>query len=209
MACKIRLKVSSGKGGSGCLSFASSRRKIRGGPDGGNGGSGGDVWIRAASSKTSLSHLKTNKIYQAGSGRPGGPRRKTGRKGENLIIEVPPCTWLKTKNIEILISEEEPYLLLKGGARRERKSLFQKQRQSSPRQSGALWQQPDFGNSFKGAKTKHNMRKKIGILGGSFDPPHKGHRWIIETCIRQLDLNAVYIIPSCQTPHKKPLSDRP
>ena len=115
MTHKIRLKVSSGKGGQGCLSFASSRRKVRGGPDGGNGGRGGDVWIRVDNKKTSLSHLNKNKIYQAGNGKPGGSGRKTGRKGENLIIEVPPNTWLKTKNFEILISKDEPYLLIKGG----------------------------------------------------------------------------------------------
>ncbi len=115
MTRKIRLKVSSGKGGRGCLSFASSRRKIRGGPDGGNGGQGGDVWIQVNKRKNSLSHLKKNKIYQASDGQPGGSRRKTGRKGANLIIEVPLNTWLKTKNFEILISEDEPYLLIKGG----------------------------------------------------------------------------------------------
>lgn len=115
MTHKIRLKVSSGKGGRGCLSFASSKRKIRGGPDGGDGGRGGDVWIKVNKNKNSLSHLKKNKIYKAGDGNPGGSRRKTGKKGKNLTIEVPSNTWLKTKNLEILISEDEPYLLIKGG----------------------------------------------------------------------------------------------
>ncbi len=46
------------------------------------------------------------------------------------------------------------------------------------------------------------MKKRIGILGGSFDPPHKGHRWVIETCINQLNLNSIYVIPSYQTPNK-------
>jgi len=46
------------------------------------------------------------------------------------------------------------------------------------------------------------MIKKIGILGGSFDPPHKGHRWVIETCIKKMGLDFIYIIPSYQTPNK-------
>lgn len=115
MTHKIRLKVSSGKGGRGCLSFASSRRKVRGGPDGGDGGRGGDVWVEVNNKRNSLSHLNKNKIYKAEDGRPGKSRRQTGRKGKNLIIEVPSHTWLKTKNLEILISEDEPYLLIKGG----------------------------------------------------------------------------------------------
>ena len=107
---------------------------------------GGDVWMRVNNKKTSLSHLKTNKIYQAGNGQPGGSRRKTGRKGKNLTLEVPPHTWLKTKNLEILISEEEPYLLLKGGKRRKRQSLFQKQRQPGSPQSRTIWKNQNFRN---------------------------------------------------------------
>ena len=53
------------------------------------------------------------------------------------------------------------------------------------------------------------MRKKIGILGGSFDPPHKGHRWAIESCIHQLNLNSIYVIPSYQTPNKNPSQIKP
>ena len=44
------------------------------------------------------------------------------------------------------------------------------------------------------------MRKKIGILGGSFDPPHKGHKWAVEVCAKDMDL--IYVIPSYQTPGK-------
>lgn len=46
------------------------------------------------------------------------------------------------------------------------------------------------------------MRKKIGIFGGSFDPPHKGHRWVVETCIQEMNLDGIYVIPSYQTPGK-------
>ena len=135
---KIRLKVSSGKGGHGCLSFASSKRRVRGGPDGGDGGRGGDVWIRVNSKQTSLSHLNKNKIYQAGSGSPGKSGRKTGRKGENLIIEVPPHTWLKTKNLEILIDEDKPYLLIKGGRGGRGNHYFKNSINQAPSKTGSV-----------------------------------------------------------------------
>ena len=77
-----------------------------------------------------------NKIYQAGNGSPGGSRRKTGRKGENLIIEVPPNTWLKTKNLEILISEDEPYLLSKGGRGGRGNNYFKNSVNQAPNKVG-------------------------------------------------------------------------
>ncbi len=92
--------------------------------------------MRVNNKKTSLSHLKTNKIYQAGNGQPGGSRRKTGRKGKNLTLEVPPHTWLKTKNLEILISEEEPYLLLKGGKGGKGNHYFKNSVNQAPRKVG-------------------------------------------------------------------------
>ena len=144
MIHKIRLKVSSGKGGQGCLSFASSKRKIRGGPDGGDGGRGGDVWIQVNNKYTSLSHLNKNKIYQASDGRPGGPGRKTGRKGENLIIETPANTWLKTKNLEILIDEDEPYLLIKGGRGGRGNHYFKNSVNQAPNKTGPFGKSQDM-----------------------------------------------------------------
>lgn len=59
------------------------------------------------------------------------------------------------------------------------------------------------------SKKKKDISNRIGIFGGSFDPPHKGHRRAVEICIRHLRLDKVYVVPSYQTPNKKPAQASP
>ena len=110
---ELHLKVCSGNGGSGCISFASSRRQPMGGPDGGDGGDGGSVIIKVSLNPLSLSHLQKKTCYQAGAGQPGRSRKQKGRKGQDLVLEVPPHTRITVDHQ--VVELKEPYLLLKGG----------------------------------------------------------------------------------------------
>ncbi len=84
--------VQSGDGGRGCVSFRRERFVPRGGPDGGDGGKGGDVIIKAVSSKRTLYHFQFKKHYKAQDGAPGQGSQKSGRSGDDLLLEVPPGT---------------------------------------------------------------------------------------------------------------------
>jgi GTP-binding protein len=115
----VKLTVKSGKGGAGCVSFRREKFIPKGGPDGGDGGKGGDVIIICDKNTHTLSHLKGKKLLKAKNGRPGEGRKKHGSRGEDLIIKVPPGTIIKDANTgEILLDmkkDGERKILLEGG----------------------------------------------------------------------------------------------
>ncbi|HVN25636.1 MAG TPA: GTPase ObgE [Syntrophorhabdales bacterium] len=83
------LYVKAGDGGRGCVSFRREKYIPRGGPDGGDGGKGGDVIIVGKESLVSLLDFKYKRHYKAENGRIGGGRNKTGRNGSDLYVYVP------------------------------------------------------------------------------------------------------------------------
>ena len=81
--------VRAGKGGGGALSFRREKFIPRGGPDGGDGGAGGDVVLVADEALNTLVDFRYQPRYQAGNGEPGGGRNRTGARGEDRLIKVP------------------------------------------------------------------------------------------------------------------------
>ena len=86
---EIEIEVTAGKGGDGLVSFYREKFVPRGGPDGGDGGRGGNVILCATDQVNSLLKLGRRMRYQADDGRPGGNSNKAGRDGADLEIEVP------------------------------------------------------------------------------------------------------------------------
>jgi len=86
---EAQIHVKGGRGGDGCISFRREKYVPRGGPDGGDGGKGGDVWIRARENLLTLYDLRLKRNYRAENGRGGQGKQKTGRNGEDLYIDVP------------------------------------------------------------------------------------------------------------------------
>jgi GTP-binding protein len=115
----VKLTVKSGKGGAGCVSFRREKFIPKGGPDGGDGGKGGDVIVVCDKNTHTLSHFKGKRLLKAKNGRPGEGRKKHGADGEDLIIKVPPGTIIKDANTgEILLDmkeDGEKKVLLEGG----------------------------------------------------------------------------------------------
>lgn len=86
------ITVRSGAGGDGCVSFRREKYIPRGGPDGGSGGRGGSVYLRATSDLTTLGEVSRKAFWEAESGIAGGSNNRTGRDGKDLHIEVPTGT---------------------------------------------------------------------------------------------------------------------
>jgi len=89
---RVKIFVKGGDGGKGCVSFRREPYVPRGGPDGGIGGKGGDVVLRATSHQNTLLPLRFHTEFRAERGRHGGPGNRTGGEGGDLYIPVPPGT---------------------------------------------------------------------------------------------------------------------
>lgn len=115
----VEIFVSSGKGGEGAVSFRREKFVINGGPDGGDGGRGGDVYFQVDKNTNTLSAFRGHKHFKAQNGRPGAGRNKYGRKGEDLIIAVPPGTQVFDSESNALLldllNDERKVLFLEGG----------------------------------------------------------------------------------------------
>jgi GTP-binding protein len=89
---RVKVFVKGGDGGRGCVSFRREPYVPRGGPDGGNGGNGGDVVLEAVSHQNTLLPLRYHTEFRAERGEHGGPSNRTGRRGDDLLVPVPPGT---------------------------------------------------------------------------------------------------------------------
>ncbi|MBR6509857.1 MAG: GTPase ObgE [Clostridia bacterium] len=113
---KIHLKA--GKGGDGAVSFHREKYVAAGGPDGGDGGKGGDIIFKADSNLSTLADFRYKRKYAAEAGQNGGASRCTGKSAQPLIISVPVGTLVKeaeTGRIIADISDDEPVVIAKGG----------------------------------------------------------------------------------------------
>ena len=83
----VELTVSSGKGGQGCVAFRREKFVLNGGPNGGDGGKGGDVWFKCDNNTHTLSHFQRRMHIKADGGVPGEGSRMTGKAGAKKVIE--------------------------------------------------------------------------------------------------------------------------
>lgn len=116
---KVRIFIKSGKGGDGHVSFRRELYVPAGGPDGGNGGHGGDIIFQVDKGLNTLGDFRHNNKYIAQSGEEGGKKRCTGKNGEDLIIKVPEGTVIyddeSGKVIADMSGDNMKETILKGG----------------------------------------------------------------------------------------------
>lgn len=134
---EVRVHVASGAGGAGSVSFRREKYAPRGGPDGGDGGRGGDVIVRCRRDLRTLLHLTRSRTIHAERGQPGSGRKRHGRDGKDAVVEVPPGTAVfDEQNDELLVDlvdDGEETVLLHGGRGGKGNTHFATSRNQAPR----------------------------------------------------------------------------
>ena len=136
---EAEITVEAGKGGNGCLSFRREKYIERGGPDGGDGGAGGRVFLQADSALNTLVDFRFQPRYRAESGKPGQGRNCTGRGGEDLLVKVPLGTSVIDVDTEELIADLNqpgvPVMVAKGGFHGLGNTRFKSSTNRAPRKT--------------------------------------------------------------------------
>ncbi|MEE9499135.1 MAG: GTPase ObgE [Nitrospinaceae bacterium] len=117
---QVKITVQAGNGGDGCCSFRREKFIPKGGPDGGNGGKGGDVVFRAVGNLSTLLDLRYQQLYRAVHGKPGSGQMKTGKSGEDCVIQVPVGTVVRdfeSRGVVLadLTEEFQEFIIVRGG----------------------------------------------------------------------------------------------
>jgi GTP-binding protein len=163
---EVRIWVAAGKGGDGVVSFRREKYLPRGGPDGGNGGRGGHVYLRVDPGLSTLYDLRYKKRFKAEAGGNGGGNNRTGKSGCDLVIRVPPGTmvFLDEPGNERLIcdltGEVEEFLVARGGRGGRGNAAF----------AGPTYQAPRFAEKGepgeeKALRLELKLLADVGLVG--------------------------------------------
>src|SRR5579871_4833090 len=161
---EAKLKVQAGSGGRGSASFRREKFVPFGGPDGGDGGAGGSVYLRARSGINTLADFRIERTFKAAHGEPGGSNDCTGRSGADLYVPVPIGTVVRDSTTQEqlgdLTREGEELLVARGGKGGWGNQRFKSSTNRSPRQ---------FGPGLPGEKRSLELELKViadvGLLG--------------------------------------------
>lgn len=170
------IHLEAGKGGNGCLSFRREKYIAKGGPDGGDGGDGGSIFFHATKSLNTLVDFRFQRTYRAESGQSGQGKEKTGRAGEDLIIDVPCGTRVidpQTKEIVAdLVFDGDIQKIAQGGFHGLGNIRFKSSVNRAPRET-----KPGMLGEVKDLKLELNVLADVGLLG----LPNAGKSTLIST----------------------------
>ena len=158
------ITVQSGNGGRGCVSFRREKYIPRGGPDGGDGGKGGDVILKSTSRRRTLYPFQFKRQFKAQDGAHGQGKQKTGRNGSDLIIEIPPGTLVKNADTNEILKDftaaGESHSVVKGGRGGLGNTRFKTSTNRTPRYS-----QPGEPGQSRELKLELKLLADVGIIG--------------------------------------------
>ena len=145
---QAKIYIASGKGGKGCVSFRREKYIEYGGPNGGDGGKGGDIIFITDQNLNTLIDYRFQQHFKAKKGQDGMGNNKTGAKGDSILIKVPPGTEIHNEDKTILLADllenNQKHTFLKGGKGGLGNSHFKSSTNQAPRQftsGGALEEQ--------------------------------------------------------------------
>jgi GTP-binding protein len=161
---EARIKVQAGNGGRGSTSFRREKFVPLGGPDGGDGGHGGSVYVRAVAGINTLADFRIERTFKGGAGEPGGGNDCTGRSGEDLYVPVPVGTVIRdaetAEQLGDLTRVDQEILVARGGKGGWGNQRFKSSTNRAPRQ---------FGPGLPGEKRLLELEMKViadvGLLG--------------------------------------------
>jgi GTP-binding protein len=158
------ITVQSGDGGRGCLSFRREKFVPRGGPDGGDGGKGGDVILTSTSRRRTLYPFQLKRQFKAKNGGHGQGKQKTGKDGQGLVIEIPPGTLVKDADTSEVLRDftaaGESYIVVQGGRGGRGNARFKTSTNRAPR-----YVQPGEAGQFRKLKLELKLLADVGIIG--------------------------------------------
>ncbi len=134
---RAKIFIKSGDGGDGCVSFRREKFIPMGGPDGGNGGDGGDIIIHVTPDLNTLIDFRYQQHFKAAKGEGGKGKNRTGKKGKSLTLRLPPGTQIWNDDETVLLKDittsQEDFILLKGGQGGLGNQHFKSSVQKAPR----------------------------------------------------------------------------
>lgn len=161
---EAEITVQGGAGGAGCVSFRRARFQPRGRPDGGNGGSGGDVILEASSHERTLAYFKRRRLFQADNGQAGHGQDRLGKSGPTLPVRVPLGTLVydleSGKLLAELLKPGERLVAAKGGRGGKGNAHFTSSRMRSPRFS-----QPGEQGESRRLRLELQILADVGFMG--------------------------------------------
>jgi len=159
---EVKIKIASGHGGPGKISFRRESMQPRGGPDGGDGGRGGDVLLKVNRQLNSLVDFKSNKKYAGSNGVAGGNSNQTGADGADYYLQVPPGTIVRNMKGEIIVDMTDitDFMLLKGGRGGKGNWFFKNSVNQAPEVA-----QPGEPGTEEEVKLELKLIADVGIIG--------------------------------------------
>ncbi len=161
---RVVVKIEAGTGGSGQTSFRREKFYPMGGPDGGDGGHGGDVYIRADRNLTTLLDYTYRDLWRADRGQHGEGNNKTGKSGEDIVLPVPPGTVVRdlesNEYLGEVIDDGDTILVAKGGRGGKGNAFFATATHRSPRE----WQPGEEGQ-VRQLELELKMIADVGLVG--------------------------------------------
>jgi len=158
------IKCMSGKGGHGAVTFRREKYIPKGGPNGGDGGKGGDVIFIADKQLHTLQDIRYKKTYSSGNGQQGSTNNRTGKNGENAIIRVPLGTAIKEMEsgnvVADLVENKEQFVALNGGKGGRGNARFKKPTHQTPR-----YAQPGIEGQVKTYALELKVLADVGLVG--------------------------------------------